>query len=293
MNNVSISDKEIEERDFDSAMCEWVYGLVGVWAGVGMFDSVAFVNCSEGALSVLGSNLTFANSSFKGGFASLRDFPSMKRNDYCALSNLSLMNLHADSDGFNVSDPLWIEGSTCSVSMTPSRPSYFFIPTITSIGFDNSTTGIDLSYTGTLLLPCHLSSRIDWKNGSETEHTLLIPIAPDSETHAAASVDQAEIEKHDEFDMYASLSYPNGNVFSITAEIKIRNDVPKVIPPAETQPPPPAWVYGVAGGGGAVLIVVVVAFLVVFGLKRYRRSKLSDAELRKQLLDANFAESKF
>eukprot|EP00770_Monocercomonoides_exilis_P010876 MONOS_10823.1-p1 / transcript=MONOS_10823.1 / gene=MONOS_10823 / organism=Monocercomonoides_exilis_PA203 / gene_product=unspecified product / transcript_product=unspecified product / location=Mono_scaffold00508:6-4548(-) / protein_length=1488 / sequence_SO=supercontig / SO=protein_coding / is_pseudo=false len=165
-------DGKINEKQSNEEVdvCKWNGSVVEMKESSGYIKDMSFVNCSDGGLSIWGGSLKIEDGKFENNNPSIEKYPSIRRNILCSDSGMvNVVNLKG-GDGLKDNTSLWILDEGCTLEgIAGERPSALFIPVLESAEMGRGGEKISLSVRGKLLVPCNLSVRVCFRDGSE-EH---------------------------------------------------------------------------------------------------------------------------
>ncbi|KAK2955913.1 hypothetical protein BLNAU_9073 [Blattamonas nauphoetae] len=171
-----------EQNEKVSDICSWMDSSITLTNCSSAFHSVEMKHIPQGAVSMVGGELTLTSCTFIDNSPSIADFPSLRRNVLCSDGKVSI---EAVGGGDGHSSPHhWISTHNCSVKKEDkvlSTP--FFIPTLSSTestsSFNKNSEMYEIVLKGETFIPCGLSLEVFERIAlsktefSEGEHILM------------------------------------------------------------------------------------------------------------------------
>ncbi|KAK2955964.1 hypothetical protein BLNAU_9124 [Blattamonas nauphoetae] len=171
-----------EQNEEVTDICSWMDSSITLTNCSSAFHSVEMKHIPQGAVSIVGGELTLTYCTFIDNSPSNIDFPSLRRNVMCSEGKVSI---EAVGGGDGHSSPHhWISTHNCSVEKEDKvLPTPFFIPTLSSTEststFDRKAEMYEIVLTGETFIPCGLSLevfervKLSESEFSEGEHILV------------------------------------------------------------------------------------------------------------------------
>ncbi|KAH7822098.1 uncharacterized protein MONOS_15737 [Monocercomonoides exilis] len=151
-------------------ICKWNGSLVDVAKSNVRMKDTTMCNSKVGGLSVRGGSVEIEDCKFENNNPSIEKYLSIRRNILCSDSGMVNVVSLKGGDGLKDNTSLWILDEGCTLEgIAGERPSALFIPVLESAEMGRGGEKISLSVRGKLLVPCNLSVRVCFRDGSE-EH---------------------------------------------------------------------------------------------------------------------------
>ncbi|KAH7824024.1 uncharacterized protein MONOS_9270 [Monocercomonoides exilis] len=150
-----------EKNGADEDVCKWTGSLIDVCEGLLEMKDTSITNSSKGGLSISGGSAVIESCLFENNSKRIERYKSARRNVFCTGSGtLNVVDLKG-GDGWERNTSLWILNEGCKLlGMAAERSSEFFIPTLKSVETTQKEDTVELTFRGTLLLPCNLGFQI-------------------------------------------------------------------------------------------------------------------------------------
>eukprot|EP00770_Monocercomonoides_exilis_P004059 MONOS_4040.1-p1 / transcript=MONOS_4040.1 / gene=MONOS_4040 / organism=Monocercomonoides_exilis_PA203 / gene_product=unspecified product / transcript_product=unspecified product / location=Mono_scaffold00102:85979-93604(+) / protein_length=2541 / sequence_SO=supercontig / SO=protein_coding / is_pseudo=false len=163
-NDISIN----EAIDEGKAICRWNGSMIELKNSSTTMRGMLIANCSNGAMSMCGGEMTIEMGMFADNNPQHIKFPSARRNIICSDgASLEITSLKG-GDGWRDNSSLWILDDGCEMAgIADMRPSTLFIPSLRNVKSEEKDTLITLAFEGSLLLPCNLSFVVSTRVGDE------------------------------------------------------------------------------------------------------------------------------
>ncbi|KAH7824084.1 uncharacterized protein MONOS_1711 [Monocercomonoides exilis] len=154
-------EHQSEKNGADEDVCKWTGSLVDVCEGLLEMKDTSITNSSKGGLSISGGSAVIESCLFENNSKSIERYRSARRNVFCTGSGtLNVVDLKG-GDGWERNTSLWILNEGCKLlGIAAERSSEFFIPTLKSVETTQKEDIVELTFRGTLLLPCNLGFQI-------------------------------------------------------------------------------------------------------------------------------------
>ncbi|KAK2944315.1 hypothetical protein BLNAU_20760 [Blattamonas nauphoetae] len=204
-----------EPNEEMSDICWWKDSHITLDNCSSAFHSVEMKHLPQGAVSIVGGELTLTSCTFIDNSPSNADFPSLCRNVLCSDGKVSIETI-GGGDGLS-SPHHWISTNDCSVEKEDKiLPAPFFVPTLSSSKstskFDTTQEMYEIVLKGETLIPCGLSLEVFERLAlSETEFS--------EGDHIFVELDPSEVKSWKEDTIELSLHQ------SSLAELNIKHDL--------------------------------------------------------------------
>ncbi|KAH7824100.1 uncharacterized protein MONOS_12638 [Monocercomonoides exilis] len=154
-------EHQSEKNGADEDVCKWTGSLVDVCEGLLEMKDTSITSSSKGGLSISGGSAVIESCLFENNSKSIERYRSARRNVFCTGSGtLNVVDLKG-GDGWERNTSLWILNEGCKLlGIAAERSSEFFIPTLKSVETTQKEDTAELTFRGTLLLPCNLGFQI-------------------------------------------------------------------------------------------------------------------------------------
>ncbi|KAH7831941.1 uncharacterized protein MONOS_13906 [Monocercomonoides exilis] len=299
-NNVSIESSFFEGYQNDTNIidnsaiedaCHWNGSLIYLFNSTSHLKDTIITNSAEGGISIDRGNVDITMGMFVNNTPSLPQYASARRNIFC--ENEGKLNIESlkGGDGMERNASLWILNDGCELSgIVLERASEFFIPTLEAVEMKEVGDTIELTFRGTVLLPCNLQFQIVSRMGEVSS----------IETHAFSDEDfVSEVEVHgrigtslistvgEEVEVSAHILFGNSNSPSTTesfilknrSEMKSEADGKVVEGGKEGKSFWPIIVIAMA----IILLIVLVGFIIF--VVRWKKAKNENKDLREIVND--------
>ncbi|KAK2944871.1 hypothetical protein BLNAU_20214 [Blattamonas nauphoetae] len=207
-----------EQNEEASDFCSWMDSFITLNNCSSAFHSVEMKHLQQGAVSLVGGDLTLTGCIFHDNTPSNIDFPSLRRNLFCSDGKVSIEAV-GGGDGL-VSPHHWISTHNCSVEKEDSiLPTPFFIPTLSSAQstskFDRKAKTYEIVLKGETFIPCGLSLEVfERKTLSESEFS--------ESGHIFVKLDPSEVKSWKEDTIELSLRQSSLALLNTTHDLHCR-----------------------------------------------------------------------
>ncbi|KAH7821259.1 uncharacterized protein MONOS_11862fu11863 [Monocercomonoides exilis] len=139
-------------------ICHWNGSLVDICNSSGTFEDTTISKGCFGGMTIFGGDVTISESEFVLNNPSIEGYPSARRNVICeGNGELNVVSVKG-GDGMLPDTSLWILNDGCNVGgIMEERASSFFIPVLDFVATEENGSYVELTFKGSLLLPCNLS----------------------------------------------------------------------------------------------------------------------------------------
>eukprot|EP00770_Monocercomonoides_exilis_P010839 MONOS_10786.1-p1 / transcript=MONOS_10786.1 / gene=MONOS_10786 / organism=Monocercomonoides_exilis_PA203 / gene_product=unspecified product / transcript_product=unspecified product / location=Mono_scaffold00505:227-2503(+) / protein_length=758 / sequence_SO=supercontig / SO=protein_coding / is_pseudo=false len=286
------SEAEMEINTMDaSEICKWNSSVIDLMNSNSLMKDNMMANASLGALTIRGGNCIIEKGEFNNNNPRIELFPSARRNILCEKEGKLNIESLKGGDGMERNASLWILNDGCELSgIVLERASEFFIPTLEAVEMKEVGDSIELTFRGTVLLPCNLQFQIVSRIGEVSS----------IETHAFSDEDfVSEVEVHgrigsslinsggDEVEVSAHILFGKSNSPSSTESFILKNrseSEPKgdenVVEGGKKEGS--TWPIIVIAMGVILFLVLVIA---VISTVRWKKAKNEAEDLREIVND--------
>ncbi|KAH7831947.1 uncharacterized protein MONOS_5967 [Monocercomonoides exilis] len=278
-------------KNMQEAICHWNSSAVELANCSAKITDTAFTNWAIGALSTIGGVVNVEKGEFLGNDPLFSKYSSTRRNILCEKEGKLNIEGLKGGDGMERNASLWILNDGCELSgIVLERASEFFIPTLEAVEMKEVGDTIELTFRGTVLLPCNLQFQIVSRMGEVSS----------IETHAFSDEDfVSEVEVHgrigtslistagEEVEVSAHILFGNSNSPSTTESFILKNrsetkseaDGKVVEGGKEGKSFWPIIVIAMA----IILLIVLVGFIIF--VVRWKKAKNENKDLREIVND--------
>ncbi|KAH7823972.1 uncharacterized protein MONOS_5179 [Monocercomonoides exilis] len=286
-------NKSDEKRNTQpEEICRWNGSLVDIAGTRAAMKDTAIVNSTEGGMSICGGEVSVEKGEYYGNSKAIDGFLSARRNIICESNGQLVMVSLKGGDGLLPNTSLWILNEGCKLlGMAAERSSEFFIPTLKSVETTQKEDTVELTFRGTLLLPCNLGFQIVLKinNVSSIETHTFAEDEFVSEEEVRGKIDsslissaptEAEVAVCILFGNVSNLSTTESFVLKNRSESKPKGDEKIVKGENEVKS---SWALIVIILLVIILLIVLIGFILF--VVRWRKVKERNEELQEIVND--------